>query len=90
MNAITRSSPTFTEKYYLGIDEKKGDKSVVIQMTGKVPVSYRVIVGEEVWDIPRGRENVWIVLVAFLWIVRERGGYIGFVNLASRGIGLIE
>ncbi len=75
-------------QYVRGIGEK--GEGVYIQQTAKEPTSFRLIVDDQIWDVVKGRENAWMVLVAFLWVIKERGGYIGLINLNSRAIGLLS
>eukprot|EP00612_Vaucheria_litorea_P001716 CAMPEP_0171454374 /NCGR_PEP_ID=MMETSP0945-20130129/1683_1 /TAXON_ID=109269 /ORGANISM="Vaucheria litorea, Strain CCMP2940" /LENGTH=513 /DNA_ID=CAMNT_0011979379 /DNA_START=237 /DNA_END=1778 /DNA_ORIENTATION=- len=91
----------FTSRYYLEGQNSKQDLTkyrsrVAILRTdrkvdnGKVFQSksgphYHVMVGDEIWVIPKNRLNVFQSIALFLWAVRKhKSGYLGDVNLRGR------
>ena len=70
-------------------DLSKKDQAMVFQSKNSPP-HYKVILGDEMWDVPRGRNNMFHALLLFLHHIQAKEhGMLGRVNLRLSGINIL-
>ncbi|XP_002730812.1 transmembrane protein 209-like [Saccoglossus kowalevskii] len=84
---------TFTNQYFMKTpdkpDLKKKDNILIFQ--SKInPPHYKVIIGDDTWDVPKGRSNMFqAILLFFHHIKTKEHGMLGRVNLSSSGVNIL-
>lgn len=64
--------------------------SLFIYQSKLNPPHYKLAIGEELWDIPKGRNNMFFTILLFLQYVKvNRCGMLGRINLGASGINIL-
>lgn len=84
---------TFTSQYFLKTPNKpdlnKKDNFYIYQ-TSINPPHFQVIIGEHVWNLPKGRNNMFQALLMFLYHIKTKeDGMLGRVNLGLSGVNVL-
>lgn len=83
---------TFTSQFFHKAPNKPpADKDALcIYQTSVLPPHYRVIVGEDTWDLPKGRNNLFYAILLFLHCIKTKhGGMLGRINLGLSGVNVL-
>ncbi|XP_070558588.1 transmembrane protein 209-like [Ptychodera flava] len=84
---------TFASQHFMKTpdkpDLKKKDNLLIFQ--SKInPPHYKVIIGDDTWDLPKGRSNMFQAILLFLnHIKTKEHGMLGRVNLSSSGVNIL-
>ncbi|XP_022081205.1 transmembrane protein 209-like isoform X1 [Acanthaster planci] len=84
---------TFTSQYFMKTpdkpDLKKKDNLLLFQ-TKINPPHYKVIIGDDTWDLPKGHSNMFQAILLMLHHVKTKEhGMLGRVNLGMSGINIL-
>lgn len=84
---------TFTSQYVMKTPNKpdlnKKDNLYIYQ-TSINPPHFQVIIGEHVWNLPKGRNNMFQALLMFLYHIKTKEhGMLGRVNLGLSGVNIL-
>lgn len=83
---------TFTSQYFKKTPDKPviSKESLCIYQSGIMPPHYQVIIGEDVWDLPKGRNNLFCAILLFLRHIKTKHcGMLGRVNLGPSGVNIL-
>ncbi|KAL1415436.1 hypothetical protein MTO96_006787 [Rhipicephalus appendiculatus] len=83
---------TFTSQFFHKAPNKpSADKDVLcIYQTSVLPPHYRVIVGEDTCDLPKGRNNLFYAILLFLHCIKTKHrGMLGRINLGLSGVNIL-
>ncbi|KAL3219537.1 hypothetical protein MRX96_030298 [Rhipicephalus microplus] len=83
---------TFTSQFFHKAPNKpSADKGALcIYQTSVLPPHYRVIVGEDTCDLPKGRNNLFYAILLFLHCIKTKhGGMLGRINLGLSGVNVL-
>uniref|UniRef100_A0A224YKK6 Cytochrome n=1 Tax=Rhipicephalus zambeziensis TaxID=60191 RepID=A0A224YKK6_9ACAR len=83
---------TFTSQFFHKAPNKpSADKDVLcIYQTSMLPPHYRVIVGEDTCDLPKGRNNLFYAILLFLHCIKTKHrGMLGRINLGLSGVNIL-
>lgn len=83
---------TFTSQFFHKAPNKPpADKDALcIYQTSVLPPHYRVIVGKDTWDFPKGRNNLFYAILLFLHCIKTKhGGMLGRINLGLSGVNVL-
>uniref|UniRef100_L7M7R6 Putative cytochrome n=1 Tax=Rhipicephalus pulchellus TaxID=72859 RepID=L7M7R6_RHIPC len=83
---------TFTSQFFYKAPNKpSADKDALcIYQTSVLPPHYRVIVGEDTCDLPKGRNNLFYAILLFLHCIKTKhGGMLGRINLGLSGVNVL-
>ncbi|KAI4466723.1 hypothetical protein MML48_2g00003042 [Holotrichia oblita] len=83
----------FSGYHYLKQGEKLPNltnQSLLIQQCSDSPPYYRVIIGEEIYELVKGYNNLFHCILLFLYHVNKRqDGMVGRVNLGRSGLNML-
>ncbi|XP_038067904.1 transmembrane protein 209-like [Patiria miniata] len=84
---------TFASQYFMKTpdkpDLKKKDNLLLFQ-TKINPPHYKVIIGDDTWDLPKGRSNMFQAILLMLHHVKTKEhGMLGRVNLGMSGVNIL-
>ncbi|XP_033647233.1 transmembrane protein 209-like [Asterias rubens] len=84
---------TFASQYFMKTpdkpDLKKKDQLLLFQ-TKINPPHYKLIIGDDTWDLPKGRSNMFQAVLLFLHHVKTKEhGMLGRVNLGMSGVNIL-
>ncbi|CAN8005853.1 unnamed protein product [Ixodes pacificus] len=83
---------TFTSQFFSKAPDKPhtGKDTLCIHQSSLFPPHYKVVVGEAVWDLPKGRNNLFYALLLFLHHIKTKhGGMLGRISLGLSGVNLL-
>ncbi|XP_001636404.2 transmembrane protein 209 isoform X2 [Nematostella vectensis] len=84
---------TFTGLHFLKTPDKPADarkSDLSIYMARLHPPHYKIVVKDEVYDIPKGRNNLFHAIIFFLHHIKtEHYGMLGRVNLGLSGVNIM-
>lgn len=83
---------TFTSRYFMKTPDKPDLKkdNILMFQTKETPPHYKVIIGDDTWDLSKGRNNMFHAILLFLHHIRSKHhGMLGRVNLGPAGINLL-
>ncbi|XP_064632770.1 transmembrane protein 209-like [Lineus longissimus] len=83
---------TFTSQHFLKAPDKpnikKKDNMLIFQ--SKVnPPHYKCVITDDIWDLQKGRNNMFQAILLFLHHVKKDHGMLGRVNLGLSGINIL-
>ncbi|XP_071960399.1 transmembrane protein 209-like [Antedon mediterranea] len=83
----------FTNEHFLKTpdkpDLKRKDNLILYQSTINPP-HYKLIVGDDTWDLPKGRSNMFQSILLFLHRIKTKEhGMLGRVNLGASGVNIL-
>ncbi|XP_064604639.1 transmembrane protein 209-like [Liolophura sinensis] len=84
---------TFTSQYFLKTPDKpnlkKADNLLLYQ--AKInPPHFNVVIGEETWTLPKGRNNLFYAILLFLYHIKTKEhGMLGRINLGLSGVNVL-
>ncbi|KAH9363327.1 hypothetical protein HPB48_006433 [Haemaphysalis longicornis] len=75
---------TFTSQFFHKTPNKPSDAkdALYIYQTSVLPPHYRLVVGQDTWDLPKGRNNLFYVILLFLHCIKTKHG--GMLNFPVR------
>ncbi|GFR11367.1 transmembrane protein 209 [Trichonephila clavata] len=82
----------FTSKYFKKIPEKSvlSKDLTYIYQSSLNPPHFKVVLGEELYTLPKGRNNMFCALVIFLHYMKTKEcGMLGRVNLGQSGLNML-
>ncbi|XP_077982118.1 transmembrane protein 209-like isoform X2 [Glandiceps talaboti] len=84
---------TFASQFFMKTpdkpDLKKKDNLLIFQ-TKVNPPHYKVIIGDDTWDLVKGRSNMFQAILLFLHHIKvKEHGMLGRVNLNSSGVNVL-
>lgn len=83
---------TFTSQYFKKTPDKLdiNKDTLCIYQSRIIPPHYRVVIGEDIWDFAKGRNNMFFTILFFLLHVKtELCGMLGRVNLGPSGVNIL-
>lgn len=83
---------TFTSQFFHKTPNKPSDAkdALYIYQTSVLPPHYRLVVGEETWDLPKGRNNLFYAILLFLHCIKTKhGGMLKRINLGLSGVNIL-
>lgn len=83
---------TFTSQFFHKSPNKPpaSKDALCIYQTSVTPPHYRVIVGEDTWDLPKGRNNLFYAILFFLHYINTKlGGMLGRINFGLSGVNIL-
>ncbi|PIK41025.1 putative transmembrane protein [Apostichopus japonicus] len=83
---------TFTTRYFMKTPDKPDLKkdNILMFQTKITPAHYKIILGDDTWDLAKGRSNMFQAILFFLHHIRSKhNGMLGRVNLGPAGINLL-
>lgn len=83
---------TFTSQYFRKTPDKPplGKDALCIHQSVLCPPHYRVVVGEDIWDLPKGRNNLFYAILLFLHCIKTKhSGMLGRISLGLSGVNLL-
>ncbi|ESO84371.1 hypothetical protein LOTGIDRAFT_132324, partial [Lottia gigantea] len=84
---------TFTSQYFIKTPDKPNlskKDNLLLHQTSINPPCYQVVVGENIFTLPKGRNNMFQALLLFLYHVKHKqDGMLGRINLGLSGINLL-
>uniref|UniRef100_G3MM81 Transmembrane protein 209 n=1 Tax=Amblyomma maculatum TaxID=34609 RepID=G3MM81_AMBMU len=83
---------TFTSQFFYKSPNKPptSKDTLCIYQTSVTPPHYRVIVGEDTWDLPKGRNNLFYAILLFLHCINTNlGGMLGRINFGLSGVNVL-
>ncbi|KAK8778323.1 hypothetical protein V5799_020331 [Amblyomma americanum] len=83
---------TFTSQFFYKSPNKPpaSKDTLCIYQTSVTPPHYRLIVGEDTWDLPKGRNNLFYAILLFLHCINtKRGGMLGRINFGLSGVNVL-
>lgn len=67
-----------------------GKDALCIHQSVLCPPHYRVVVGEDIWDLPKGRNNLFYAILLFLHCIKTKhSGMLGRISLGLSGVNLL-
>ncbi|XP_074645096.1 transmembrane protein 209-like [Tubulanus polymorphus] len=83
---------TFSNHHFLKTPDKPNiqKKDNLILYQSKInPPHYKIIIGDDTWDLPKGRQNMFhAILLFFYHVITKDHGMLGRVNLGMSGINV--
>ncbi|XP_046372226.2 transmembrane protein 209-like [Haliotis rufescens] len=84
---------TFTSQHFVKTpdqpDQGKKDAMYMYQVSINPP-HFQVIIGDETFNLPKGRNNMFqAILLFFFYIKMKRGGMLGRVNIGMSGLNIM-
>lgn len=83
---------TFTSQFFGKTPDKPpvSKDGLCIYQSCICPPHYCVIIGEQIWDLPKGRNNLFFAILLFLhYIKTKKSGMLGRVNLGPSGVNIL-
>ncbi|CAH1787400.1 unnamed protein product [Owenia fusiformis] len=83
---------TFTNKHFAKTPDKPVSKkeSLLIYQSHVNPPHYKLIIGEQILDLPKGRNNMFHAILLWLHHIKtNEAGMLGRVNLGLSGINIL-
>lgn len=83
---------TFTSQYFMKTPEKPNlDKENLLLYQSSInPPHFQVVIGDTIYNLPKGRNNMFHTILFFLYHVRHKeNGMLGRVNLGMSGVNLL-
>lgn len=90
-NPMYPEGRTFTTQYFVQTPSKADTKKkeYALYQSSIHPPHYKLLVGEEVWEVSKGRNNLFHTLILLLYYLREeQHGMLGPVNLGPTGLNM--
>ncbi|XP_030842845.1 transmembrane protein 209-like [Strongylocentrotus purpuratus] len=82
----------FTDQYFMKTPDKPDLKREnLLLFHSKInPPHYKVILGDDTWDLPKGRNNMFQAILLFLRHIKTKeNGMLGRVNLGLSGVNIL-
>nr|XP_054751757.1 transmembrane protein 209-like [Lytechinus pictus] len=82
----------FTDQYFMKMPDKPDlKKENLLLFQSKInPPHYKVILGDDTWDLPKGRNNLFQAILLFLHHIKTKeNGMLGRVNLGLSGVNIL-
>ncbi|XP_072175558.1 transmembrane protein 209-like [Diadema setosum] len=83
---------TFTDQYFKKTPDKPDLKreNLLLYQSKVDPPHFKVILGDDTWDIPMGRSNMFQAILLFLHHIKTKeNGMLGRVNLGPSGVNIL-
>lgn len=86
------SGKTFTDQFFMKTPDKPDfKKDNLLLFESKItPPHYKVIIGDDTWDLAKGRNNAFQAILLFLHHIKTKEhGLLGRVNLGLSGVNIL-
>lgn len=84
---------TFTCQHFMKTPDKPNltKKEQILILQSKInPPHYKVIIGDDIWDLPKGRNNMFQAILLFLHHIKTKEhGMLSRVNLGLSGVNIL-
>lgn len=86
-NFMESHIPNFKEKFICNHSSKGKPKSIfrILQSSSKPP-HYNILYKEKIYDVKRGRDNVFSAISLWVNEIMKNGGYVQNFNIGGRGM----
>ncbi|XP_033122660.1 transmembrane protein 209-like [Anneissia japonica] len=83
----------FTSKHFMKTPDKpdlKKKDNLFLYQSKINPPHYKLIIGDDTWDLPKGRSNMFQCILLFLHHIKTKEhGMLGRVNLGASGVNIL-